>query len=194
MEDLGLIYFQDGELVAESGEAKVYKMNGELFLEIGPGHTLWALESEFHDYVEQLGDFPKGRCLEIGLGLGVASRYILSFPKVKHLTTLEKNEDVIKAHGLIKESDRKYDLGYNSEKHLILNADGLEYLYITNKRYDFIFIDCYDRIDEETLPFIADIVHACQRVIKPGGKIIGWLDKHTPEADARKFERFFRLK
>lgn len=192
MENLGLIYFKDGEVVAGSGEVKVYKMNDELFLEIGPGHTLWALESEFKDYVEQLEDFPRGRCLEVGLGLGVASRYILSFPKVKHLTTVEKNSDVIKAHEKILESDRKYQLNYDPDKHRILHTDGLEYAYVTKQRYDFIFIDCYDRIDEETLPFIADLVQACSRILKPGGKIIGWLDKYTPETYERKFKKLFR--
>jgi spermidine synthase len=192
MKDLGLIYFHDGELVAESGEAKVYKMNDQLFLEIGPGHTLWALEEEFNDYVVQLGDLPKGQCLEIGLGLGVASRYLLSFPKVEHLTTIEKNPDVIEVHKKIKESDRKYKFDYDPDNHRILNADGLEYLYQTKRKYDFIFVDCYDRIDEETLPFISDIAKACTRVLRPAGRVIAWLDKYTPETHARKFERLFR--
>ena len=137
----GLIYFQDGEVVAEYGNVKVYKMNGELFLEIGPSHTLWALESDLTDYIEQLYDYPHGRCLEIGLGLGVASRYILTFPKVEHLTTVEKNLDVIKAHSLIKESDRGSAMIYNPSKHKVLHADGLMYAYQTKSRYDFIFID-----------------------------------------------------
>lgn len=192
MENEGLIYFQDGELLVESGDAKIYKMNDELYLEIGPGHTLWALESEISDYIDQLGDDPRGDCLEIGLGLGVASRYLLSFPRVDHLTTIEKNEDVIKAHSLIQEEDRNKDFYYDPDKHLILNADGLEYLYQTRKMYDFIFVDCYDRIDEETLPFITDIAFACQRVLKPEGKVIGWMDPYTPEKHARKFEMIFR--
>ena len=87
----GLIYFKDGILIAESGRAKIYKLNNELFLEIGPGHNLWALESELKDYIWQLSDKPMGECLEIGLGLGVASKYILSCPKVKGLTTVEIN-------------------------------------------------------------------------------------------------------
>ena len=27
----GLIYFRDGELIAESGDTRIYKMNGKLF-------------------------------------------------------------------------------------------------------------------------------------------------------------------
>jgi len=108
------------------------------------------------------------------------------------LTTIEKNKDVIKAHEKIKESDRKYKFEYEASNHRILNADGLEYMYQTRRKYDFIFVDCYDRIDEDTLPFIADIAKACERVMSPSGKVIAWLDKFTPETYARKFERLFR--
>lgn len=191
MTDRGLIYFKDGEIVAEHNTARVYKMHGELFLEIGDGHTLWALESELKDYMYQLQDYPQGDCLEIGLGLGVASRYILTFPKVTQLTTVEINPDVIMVHGKIKEEDRGLKLDYREDCHKILNADGILYAYQTTKRYDFIFIDCYDRIDDETLPFIADMVRACATILRPGGRIMGWLDKYTPEPYYSFFNRIF---
>jgi spermidine synthase len=189
----GTLYFRDGELVAEHGTARVYRMNEELFLEIGPPgvHTLWALESELMDYMQQLESFPKGDCLEIGLGLGVASRYILTFPQVKHLTTVEANADVIALHEMLDESLRRRQLDYNKDRHRILHANGIEYAYQTNKRYDFIFIDCYDVIDEDTLPFIADMINACNRVLKHGGKMIGWLDPNTPEQFAIPFMQMF---
>ena len=187
----GFIYFQHGKLVASSGQVKIYKMYDNLYLEIGPGHNLWAIEDEIEDYIIQLEDFPRGDVLEIGLGLGVVSRYLLTFPKVKHLTTVELNADVITAHDKIKVSDRKHNFDYNSNKHVILNADGIEYAYQTNRRYDFIFIDCYDRIDEETLPIITDMVKACNRILKEGGKIMGWLDKYTPEPYYSTFVNLF---
>lgn len=191
MDNKDLVYFEDGVLLAESGEAKVYKMADDLFLEIGPGHNLWALESEFKDYTWQLKDFPKGDCLEIGLGLGVASRYILTFPKVKHLTTVEINRDIINVHGKIKDKDRKFSLDYDPIKHSILKANGIEYAYQTKRRYDFIFIDCYAIIDEDTLPFIADMIIACSKVLKSDGKMIGWLDKYTPENYINIFYKMF---
>lgn len=188
----GLIYFVDGKLVAEHNDARVYKMNGELFLEIGNGHTLWAMESELNDYIPQLASFPAGDCLEIGLGLGVASRYILTFPAVNSLTTIELNPNVVAVHEKIKESDRGTSLGvYAKDKHTIHNADGISYAYQTNKKYDFIFIDCYDRIDEQTLPIIADVVGACSRVLRPNGKMIGWLDRYTPEPFYSIFNNIF---
>jgi len=177
----GLIYFRDGKLIAEYGQSRVYRMDDELFLEIGQGHTLWAREAELEDYMNQLQDFPRGNCLEVGLGLGVVSRYLLTFPKVKHLTTVEINSDVIEVHKKIDEAHRKYKLDYKPERHRILNVDGISYAYQTNQRYDFIFIDCYDRIDEDTLPIIADMTNACSRILTRTGRMMGWVDKHTPE-------------
>jgi hypothetical protein len=179
----GLIYFRDGELIAEEGNTRVYEMAGKLFLEKGEGHTLWALESELSDYIEQLGSWPRGECLEIGLGLGVASKYILSFPKVDSLTTVEIDKDVIEVHKRINPTINK--------RHLILNADGLYYAYETNRMFDFIFLDFYDVIDEDTLPLIADMVVACNRILKPDGKMLGWLDKHTEGEDANIFMSLF---
>jgi spermidine synthase len=181
MSDTGLIYFHDGEIVAEYNSAVVYKMNKELFLEIGPGHNLWALESELKDYVFQLDSFPRGKVLEIGLGLGVVSRYLLTFPMVNELTTVEINKDVIEVHNLIQEKDRNVLSPKVKKPHLILHADGIAYAHTTRKKYDFVFIDCYDRIDEDTLPMITDMFNACTKVVKPDGKIMAWLDKHTPE-------------
>jgi spermidine synthase len=191
MNNKGLIYFKDGQIISEYGNAKVYKMNNELFLEIGPGHTLWASESELQEYMHQLEDFPRGRCLEIGLGLGVVSRYLLTFPAVSHLTTVELNSEVIAVHNKIKESDRGLDLGYSPEKHRILNANGIEYAYRTKQKYDFIFIDCYDRIDDDTLPLIADMTTACSRLLNRNGRMMGWLDVHTPEPFYSIFQKIF---
>jgi spermidine synthase len=179
----GLIYFRDGELVAESGDTRIYKMNDKLFLERGIGHTLWALEDELEDYILQLESWPRGDCLEIGLGLGVASKYILSFPKVKSLTTIEIDEDVINA--------QKMAAPIDDDRHLILNANGLYYTYETKRLYDFIFLDFYDVIDEETLPVIADMAVACERILKRGGRMIGWLDKHTNGDHAAIFMSLF---
>jgi len=188
----GLIYFKDGDLIAESGEVKIYKFNNDLFLEIGPGHNLWALGSEISDYIWQLNDRPKGKCLEIGLGLGVASKYILSLPKVKSLTTIELNKDVIDAYKQLKPEHYSLEFEVSSEKrHTVLNADGLIYMYETNQTFDFVFIDCYSIIDEDTLPMIADISIAARRILNNGGEVVGWFDKATPEKFVQMFYSLF---
>ena len=188
----GLIYFKDGELVAESGQARVYRLNNELYLEIGQGHNLWAMESELPDYVWQLNDRPHGACLEIGLGLGVASRYILSCHRVRSLTTIEINKDVIKVYEQVSKLFKENKFIDNVEKrHTILNADGLIYMYQTRQRFDFIFIDCYERIDEDTMPLINDMAMAAKRILAKDGMVIGWLDKHTPEEFVKRFYSAF---
>lgn len=179
----GLIYFKDGELIAESGNARVYKMHGQLFLEKGPGHNLWALEAELEDYIDQLDSWPQGDCLEIGLGLGIASSYLLTFPRVKTLTTVEIDKDVIAVQKKANPIDDK--------RHIILNANGLYFAYQTKRVYDFIFLDFYSHIDEDTLPEIADMVVACKRVLKNNGHMIGWLDPHTPGDFAKIFMDLF---
>jgi len=179
----GLIYFKDGLLLAESGGVCVYKMNNSLFLEKGPGHTLWASSNEFGDYIQQLGSFPNGDCLEIGLGLGIVSRYLLSFPRVKFLTTVEIDKDVIAVQKKVNYID--------DNRHTILNTNGLHYSYLTKKRFDFIFLDFYTIIDEDTLPQIADMVVACKKILNRNGKIMGWLDKYTPGDFALEFMNFF---
>lgn len=187
------IYFKEGTLIAESGQARVYSFNDDMFLEIGEGHQLWALASEFSDYMEQLRDYPKGNVLEIGLGLGVASRYMLSLPKVRALTTIEKNEDVINVYEEIKKLDKVFMENFSHKKHLILNTDGLSYIYNTDRKFDFVFLDFYDRIDEDTLPEIKDMVDGCKRagILAKGGKIMGWFDPYTPDEFVAEFYEIF---
>jgi spermidine synthase len=170
-------------------------MRNELFLEIGPGHNLWALESEYTDYMEQLGDRPFGNCLEIGLGLGIASRCILTFPKVSSLTTIEVNKDIINAHtDIINYLDTKTDkwLPYNSDIHTIINGDGLSYMVTTKNKYDFIFLDFYKNIDENTLPEIKDMVMAARICLADKGTILGWFDPQTPTEFVDEFFEIFR--
>jgi SAM-dependent methyltransferase len=183
MSDTG-IYFIDGDVIAESGNVKVYRTDYDLFLEVGPGHTLWALGSEIEDYEKQLGNAPFGNVLEIGLGLGIASKFFLTCQKVKTLTTIEINSDVIVVY-------KQLSLFNTTKNHEIINNDGLSFVTSTEKKYDFIFMDYYTLLDEETLPEIEELVKVCKRVLKPVGKIAGWYDKFTPEEFTKRFNEIF---
>lgn len=188
------IYFRDGEVMSQHGQVTIYKMDNELFLEVGPGHNLWALESEYTVYMEQLGTSPRGDCLEIGLGLGVASRCILSYPEVTSLTTVELREDVIKTHeDLIPFLDTKTNKWplYDRDKHFIVNHNGIKHMISTKDKYDFIFMDFYKHIDEDTLPEIEDMVLASRFCLKKSGKVLGWLDPHTPLDFYNRFVNLF---
>ena len=174
-----MIYFIDGDLIATHGEAKVYLYNDLLHLEIGPGHNLWMVESEIKELAQQISDSPRGKCLEIGLGLGVASKYILSFPEVESLTTIEINSDVIAVQEMVNKID--------DFRHKIINANGLDFILQADEKYDFIFFDHYSIIDEETLEMLSIYVSAANKIIKPGGILLSWFDIHTLEEDADKF-------
>lgn len=189
------IYYEDGELIASSGEVRVYNMYDQLFLEIGIGHTLWTLESEIFDYIEQLGDIPFGNVLEIGLGMGITSRYLLSCKKVKTLTTIEINKNVIKVYNKIKNllDDRLKNIIniVSNKNHRIINNDGMRYITHTQRKYDFIFIDNYTLIDEETLPKIEELAKASVKILKDGGIVSGWYDKYTLENFTKEFNKIF---
>jgi len=176
------IYFVDGKVIAESNDIKIYEMDGVRYLEQGPGHNLWADSAEIKELAEQINERPFGDCLEIGLGLGVASEYILSLPNVKSLTTVEINEDVVY---LYKELNKKDD------KHTIVCQNGLDYILQTDRKFDFIFLDFYSLIDEDTLPEIETYVEASTRILKYYGEVMGWFDPYTPEDFAKEFFSMF---
>jgi len=177
------IYFTHGKLMAESGNMRVYDFNGLLHLEEGPGHTLWAIEDEIDEYKEQIGDCPHGGCLEIGLGLGVASKYILSCAGVSSLTTIEISKDTI----IVQKQSNFID----DDRHEIVCMDGWDYINKTDLKYDFIFMDFYHFIDEDGLPIIKEYVETSKRILREGGKIIGWFDVYTPEEFIDEFYRIF---
>jgi hypothetical protein len=178
------IYFTHGEIIAESGDAKVYEFEGKYYLEIGPAHTLWAISDEITEYIDQIGKKAKGNCLEIGLGLGIASNYILSSPDVKFLTTIEINKDVI---------DVYKQLNDISDNHTIINQSGLDYLLGAEEIFDFIFLDFYDVIDEDTLDDIKVYVKLSKKILNNRGKIIGWFDIYTPDNLATEFFKLFKI-
>ncbi len=176
-----MLYFEQGEIIAESGDVKVYDFEGDHYLEIGPGHNLWAISNEILEYKDQLGDKPRGGCLEIGLGLGVASKYILSQPSVKSLITVEKNDDVIDTYRQL-----------NSSPHTVINMVGLDFILATTKTFDFIFLDFYGAIDEDTLEELQIYIKTSKKILNDGGEIMGWFDIYTPEDAANEFFNLFK--
>ncbi len=177
------IYFTHGKIIAKSGDVKIYEFESDKYLEIGPGHNLWAISSEIVEYKEQMGNKPRGDCLELGLGLGVASNYILSRPAVKFLTTVEINKDIIKTYK---------KLNKTAKNHRIVRLTGLDYLINSKERYDFIFLDFYDVIDEDTIPVIKTYLDLAKKLLTGDGEIMGWYDMYTPEDMSEQFFELFQ--
>lgn len=178
-------YFTNGKLVAEEGDIRVYKFEDEYYLEKGPGHTLLAISDEIKEYRDQIEGVPCGDCLEVGLGLGVASNLILSHDDVKSLTTIEKDPSVINIY-------RKMHLFINPD-HSLICADGLEYLLQCGFRFDFIFFDFYGTIDEDTIEELGSMLHVVKKrkVLKKGGIALGWIDPYTEDFMLREFLKLF---
>lgn len=186
---MGLIYFRDGKVIAESGQVKVYEMDDNRYLEKCPGHNLWASSWEIRDYEEQLKDIPRGNCLEIGLGLGVVSNYILGLEQVNHLTTIELDRDVVECYTKLNKT--------NNIKHSVIISDvhrALPILLNSNIKYDFIFFDHYSLIDEDTIKELSELVPIAKKLLVTDGKIMGWFDPFTPEEFLEGFNRIFNYK
>jgi len=179
--DQGSFHYIEGDLVSQHGNIKVYSMNNELFME--QDKQLIYSDLELSDYIWQISSKPFGNCLVLGLGLGVATKYILSLNKVKKLTVVEESLDIIN-------SQVDYGIIYD-ERLTAVRENYITYLYTTKQKFDFIFLDCYSRITNETLPMIADLVAAAKRCVSNKGVLIGWMDMSTPEKLVNPFYGLF---
>jgi len=159
--------YKDGEIIGEHGSVKIYKTNDQSKLVLERDNYAWAFGNEIRYYKRDIGNSAKGDCLEIGLGLGVASRHILSFQEVKSLTTIDIDYDVIQAQRQANFID--------DSRHKIINTDGLSYINKTERTFDFIFFDFYMDINEDTAPEISEMVQAAHRILSHGGRISGWM-------------------
>jgi len=180
----GPIYSRDGKLVMRSGEVRVYDLDNELFMELGR-QNLIAADKDLSDYIWQLADKPFGNCLIISLGLGIASKYLLSFNNVKSVTVIEEYEEIIEVQAKINP--------INDDRFRVINDSALTYLYKTDETYDFIFLDYHTVINEWTFPIIADITTACKKVLVYNGILLGWLDGNTPEIFIDSFFDLFNV-
>lgn len=175
------LYFTDGKVIAQSGDVKVYEFEGSQYLDIN--HQLWMRSTEIKEIVEQIDNKAKGKCLEIGLGLGIASDYMLA-TGASSLTTIEIDSDVIAVYKQLNVVD---------PRHRIIRGSGRDFLVSTDEQFDFVFLDFYSLIDEETIKEIGDYVDLIisRQILKSGGEIVAWFDPYTPDEIAETFEQFF---
>ena len=169
------MYFKDGELRAKSGQVRAYEFNNEFYLDYGDDHILIDKDQYVVDYIWQIRDKPFGKCLILGMGLGRVAEYVLSVPKVTSVVVVEPDVDVVRIQNELKITDS------TNNDITIINDDILSYLYLTEERFDFVFLKCYSQIDEKTIPLIADVVRASKRITTYNGNIVGWLNDNTEE-------------
>lgn len=188
-----MLYFNSGSIIASSGDVRIYKYMGDVYLEIGPGHFLWARGIEINEYSDQLKNTPRGNCLEVGLGLGIASNYILEQEGVTSLTTIEKNRDVMECYRKLlvynkNNGDVRHNIVIGDVHNVFSELVRMEY------KYDFIFFDHYSLIDEDTISDLSILISIARKLLNPGGVIRGWFDPYTPEEFVEPFNRLFEDK
>lgn len=166
---------QNAFLEYQNDDVRIYDMDTQKYLFIG--QIMYASTSERGWYVKNVMPYATGKCLEAGLGLGVASKSMLVKEDVRHLLTIEANEKVIEA------------FGRPLRNHNILHADIYHWadnLAMVEPVYDFIFVDHYTLEDEEMVGELEELGEKLKKLLKPEGKMVFWIDTNAPEEDQKR--------
>lgn len=172
---------ENGTLEFQQENVRIYRMDNETYLFVGP--VMYASTTERSWYGNNVFPHVTGKCLEIGLGLGVASKVILARPDMSHLLTIEKNENVIAA------------FGRPLLRHNILHADVTEWvtsLVNWEPMYDFIFVDHYT-FEEEELELLDWLASSLKMLLTPNGKMVFWIDENAPDEDKEEIKKLWVL-
>lgn len=166
---------ENGKLTYQEGDVRIYNVDGEDYLFVGP--VMYASSIERKWYVKNVHGKARGKCLEIGLGLGVASKVILANSDVRHLLTVEKEPEVIKA------------FGRPLPRHNILEKDVHEWVLnifevqkFSEPFYDFIFVDHYTDMEED-YDDLKNLQEMLRPLLKVGGNMVFWIDENAPPED-----------
>jgi spermidine synthase len=164
---------RNGQLAYNAGDVRIYNVESQDYLFVG--QTLYASTTERPWYIHNIMNHARGHCLEIGLGLGCASKVILANKKVDHLLTIESNEHVIAS------------FGKPLPRHNILWADANEWVRSIPEKfpmYDLIFVDHFTMSDdEEQILGLVSLGQELVDLLKSGGRMIFWVDENAPEED-----------
>jgi len=174
---------KNADLEFHQGDVRIYKMDGEHHLFVN--QIMYASTTERTWYIHNVMHHAKGKCLEIGLGLGVASKVILARPEVTHLLTVENNEAVIGA------------FGKPLHRHNILWADVYQWVdgFIElSPMYDLIFVDHYTLEDEDEIYALEDLAFRLEPLVKEGGRMIFWIDENAPDANKNQIRKLWLTK
>ena len=111
--------------------------------------------------------------LTIGLGAGVSSGIIASYPRVEHVTVVELSEEV--PGGTAKFADWNHDVLHNPKVRVVIN-DGANYVKATRKQYDVISSDpIHPFISGNGILYAYEHWKICKDRLKVGGVLAQWL-------------------
>lgn len=171
-----------GWLVFNKDDVRIYEVDGEQYLFVG--QTMYASTTERDWYIKNVMPYAKGRVLEIGLGLGCASKVILASTKVKHLLTLENNERVVEAYGQL------------LPRHHLLLADVYAWAKEVPKQFpmfDLIFVDHYTAY-EETQGDLKELAQNLAPLLKEGGRMLFWVDENASDEEKDELHKLWLMK
>jgi hypothetical protein len=101
-----------------------------------------------------------GRVLINGLGLGMVLEGILSKPEVEYVRVVELDQDVIDLVGPHFKNDKRVE---------IICADAYTYRPAKGEKFDYVWHDIWDDINEENLPLMAKLTRGYSRfAVKQG--------------------------
>ena len=163
------------------GNVRIYNMDHEAYLFVD--QTMYASTTERGWYISNVYPHARGKCLELGLGLGVASKVMLANARVDHLLTIENNEHVIGA------------FGKPLLRHNILWTDAIQWVSnfpVLEPMYDFIFVDHYT-FEEEELEKLQTLGTGLRYLLRPGGKMVFWIDENAPDEDRKQIRDLWVL-
>jgi spermidine synthase len=111
--------------------------------------------------------------LIIGMGAGVSSGIISTYPSVEHVTVVELSEEV--PGGTAKFADWNFDVLHNPKVKVVIN-DGANYVKATQKQYDIISSDpIHPFISGNGILYSYDHWQNCKKRLKDGGVLAQWL-------------------
>jgi spermidine synthase len=173
-------WHENGLLEFEQGDVKIFSMDGNSYLFVD--QILYASTTERPWYIRNVYPYARGKCLEIGLGLGAASKVILANPAVISLLTVEADFDVLTA------------FGDTFRHHLLLHKDVNEWIETAAHAgpiYDFIFVDHFAEMDDEFYPELKELVDKLKLNLKQDGKLVVWIDENAAEEDKEAYRKLW---
>jgi spermidine synthase len=111
--------------------------------------------------------------LIIGMGAGVSSGIIATYPSVEHVTVVELSEEV--PGGTAEFADWNFDVLHNPKLKVVIN-DGANYVKATQKHYDIISSDpIHPFISGNGILYSYEHWQNCKKRLKEGGVLAQWL-------------------
>jgi len=119
--------------------------------------------------------------LLIGLGAGVSTGIIASYPSLEHVTVVELNEEV--PEGASRFAEWNFDVVNNPKVKIVIN-DGANYVKAVRTQYDIISSDpIHPFILGNGILYSSDHWRVCRERLREGGVIAQWIPLYQLSAD-----------